>query len=400
MSNILVVTPVPTHPPDAGNRARIKTLLHALTTAGHQIVVLHVQREHGDADAMATAFKERYVPIRYTAPATPWRKRVRRWLQRLGSATNLPLGFTYKLDEWWDESVSQQVQAAVRAFDIDTVLANYVFFSKALVNLPTGVLKVLDTHDSFADRHKRLLAAGLQPAWFSCTTKDERTGIERADVVIAIQKAEADYFRSITTRTVITVGHLVDSPDIPADIPSNHRLVTIGSRNTINVESTRWLAMEVFPLVLKRVPDATLAIVGGVCADLGELQSVSGIFLQGRVDDVADEYRRANLVVNPMLSGTGLKIKSIEALGYGCALVTTPAGAQGLQTGANQEFLKLVDQVETPDAMASSIIELLENPSRARELGAAGHAFARSYNAECLTSLSSVLARQTEHTDA
>ena len=92
-----------------------------------------------------------------------------------------------------------------------------------------------------------------------------------------------------------------------------------------------------------------------------------------------------------MQFGTGLKIKSVEALGYGRALVTTPCGAEGLEAGAGSAFRVASD----PVAFAREVSGLLAEPEAAAAVARAGHQLARSINEEIRANLASLFEKLT-----
>ena len=381
MSRILLLSPVPTHPTIAGNRARIHNLINALVAGGNEVVFAHVQRERGDVAAMQACWGEAYLPLPYQQPWSSLRHHFRRLLVRMGNHRGHRLG----IDDWYDNSIDSRLPELIAAHDIDAVLVEYCFLSKALLAVPEGVRRLLDTHDSFADRHQRYLQAGMQPQWFSCSPRDERRALDRADTVIAIQEEEAAGFARVTDSQVITVGHLVEIVAQPGDYPTNNTILTLASDNPINRESTRWFIDQVLPRIREHQQDAQLIVAGGVC---NKLQPQSGVSLLGRVDDLASLYGSAQVVINPMLAGTGLKIKSIEALGFGKALVSSIAGAEGLTDGSGSAFKVAADA----NAFAEEVINLLANPIAAAEMASSGQQYAMRYNATCIESLEKVLA--------
>ena len=104
------------------------------------------------------------------------------------------------------------------------------------------------------------------------------------------------------------------------------------------------------------------------------------------MEDLALAYGSAEVVVNPMQFGTGLKIKTLEALGYARALVTTPCGATGLEEGAGTAFQMASDA----RSFADEVSRLLMDRQRSQTLGAAGYRFATGYNDSVRASLAGV----------
>ncbi|HEY6838482.1 MAG TPA: glycosyltransferase, partial [Geobacteraceae bacterium] len=90
--------------------------------------------------------------------------------------------------------------------------------------------------------------------------------------------------------------------------------------------------------------------------------------------DLTDEYRRAAIVINPIVAGTGLKIKSVEALCHGKALVTTVNGAEGIACADEPPFVVAHDWKD----FAEAVVTLLENGQRRLALQKRALNFARA----------------------
>ena len=133
-------------------------------------------------------------------------------------------------------------------------------------------------------------------------------------------------------------------------------LFVAGFGHPPNEQAACWFAESVLPLVMARVPDARLAIVGS--NPTGPVRALAGpaVTLRADVDDVelAAWYGQARVAVVPLLFGAGVKMKVVEALKEGVPLVTTPIGAQGLP-GLDQ-----VVSIETdPARFAAAVCALL-----------------------------------------
>ena len=141
----------------------------------------------------------------------------------------------------------------------------------------------------------------------------------------------------------------------------------------INVHGVTWFIERVLPGVRRVVPGAELWLAGGIGDRIGG--NPPGVRRLGFVDRLEDVYRRAAVVVNPQQFGTGLSIKSVDALRHGRPLVTTSSGARGLESGAGTAFR----QAESPEELGDLVVELLRDPAAAAALAAGAGEFARRY---------------------
>jgi glycosyltransferase involved in cell wall biosynthesis len=381
---ILMLSPVPTHPPIAGNRARILTLVDSLKAAGHTVHFAWAALESGDRIAMMKHFGEGFTELLYSAPKPSLLTRLRRRVQRqLGRASAYVSG----VDDWYDAGLTPQLEALHAQHGFDAVCVEYVFMSKALDAFPANVLKILDTHDRFADRHLHYLRAGRQPEWFSTTPEGERAGLARADVVLAIQDSEAALFTSALRgqARVLTVGHLLDMSQSVL-LADALRAVFVASANSINVDGANAFITEVLPLIRAKIADFEFWLAGDVCL---HALDAPGVHKLGRVESVAQTYAQGALAVNPVRMGTGLNIKTMECLALGVPLVATASGSRGLENLRGRAFLAVADNDAA--AMAAAVIRVLREEMLRATLMHEALAAAQAWNLMQLENLAGAL---------
>ncbi len=136
-----------------------------------------------------------------------------------------------------------------------------------------------------------------------------------------------------------------------------------------NVEGAVFLAKEVMPLVRKQLPKAKLMLAGArpdqkVKELAGELTDVTGW-----VDDIRDCYGKAKVFAAPMMIGTGLQNKLLEAMAMQIPCVTSMLANNALQALPDKEVLIAT----TPEEYATHILDLLDNQDKATKIAKAGH---------------------------
>jgi hypothetical protein len=212
-------------------------------------------------------------------------------------------------------------------FDPDVLLAEYVFMTRPFALLRPGLLKVVDTHDVFSTRQSKVASYGLEDRYF-ITPDLESELLNRADVLIAIQESEAEVLRRLAPRRrVLNVG--VDF-SLLHDVPPATKpiIMLVGSHNNLNVKGLTDFLRFAWPLVRKAVPEAELHVIGSVGNSVDPLSP--GVHKLGRVDDLDAAYAEARVIINPTIAGTGLKIKTVEALCHLRPIVLWPSGVDGL----------------------------------------------------------------------
>jgi glycosyltransferase involved in cell wall biosynthesis len=145
----------------------------------------------------------------------------------------------------------------------------------------------------------------------------------------------------------------------------HYTMLFLGSfRHLPNREALNWFAKKVMPAVLKRCPRARLIIVGADPPPRHSLPDLAGIELRGFVEDVREPLGRYAVFVCPILSGSGMRVKLLEAFSAGIPVVSTRLGAEGL-TDKDGDICALADESAE---FAAKIVELFTDADRARSL--------------------------------
>jgi glycosyltransferase involved in cell wall biosynthesis len=384
MKRILLVSPVRSHPSTTGASARVGRMAESLSRMGHEVHFLYLQQPLWGSEApMRRYWADRYHVFRGLAPASC----ISRGRRKMVRITAKMLRRNLPVDSYFDPGAGRYVRAGLSGLGFDVVIVSYVFYSKILDSFPDTALKILDTHDVFSDRYRLYKDQGLRAEFFSTAPAEERKALERADVVLAIQDWDASHFRSLTCKPVAVVGHLEAPNDTSAAAaaPPKRGMLFVGGPMAINAHGVTWFIREVLPRVRSRVPAAELWLAGGICSHFR--RPIPGMRTLGFVEQIADLYQRAGVVINPQQFGTGLSIKCIEALMHGRPLVTTVSGARGLEAGDQQAFLAARSAEEFADVVAL----LLQDEARAATLGHSAAAFARRYYQTQLQALADVV---------
>lgn len=371
---ILFISQTPTHPQNAGNRIRIFNMASFLVNQGHEVHFLHSFQQVCDEDAMKEYWKDKYHVVKYKRTIL---KKVRnKFDQYTDKAKDFlfpDLKYFVNIDDTYNLLLDDYIRNLINKISFDIVIVEYIFLSKALLNFDETVLKIIDTHDVMTNRHKIFLKEGKEPSWFSTTSKEEKKGLDRADIIIAIQENEKKFFNKLTNKKVVNVGHILGLyKPVNTNLPRN-KILFVGSQNPINQYGINHFLENIYPLILEKIPEIELIIAGKICKDL---QEAKGVRLLGEVENMKTAYDMADIVINPLILGTGLKIKMIEALGYSKAVISTVVGAEGLEDGAGKSYLI----ADTPEEYVDEINKILYNNEIYRELCKDARNFADMWN--------------------
>jgi glycosyltransferase involved in cell wall biosynthesis len=205
----------------------------------------------------------------------------------------------------------------------------------------------------------------------------ERSEYGRFGRVVVVSDADAAALRSVSPGLDVTVvpngvdaSHYAPDPTVERD---ERRIVFTGVMSYApNVLAAEFLARRVFPLVRTAVPEARLAIVGRKPAPrVAALAGLDGVEVTGEVPDIVPWLAGSRVYACPMISGTGIKNKLLEAMASGAPCVVTPLALQGLTAEPERDVLVGADEQE----LASQLVRVLTDDGLAGRLGPAGRAY-------------------------
>jgi hypothetical protein len=141
-----------------------------------------------------------------------------------------------------------------------------------------------------------------------------------------------------------------------------------------NEQAACFLVQSIWPYVRRMVPEARLELVGtNPGPRVRALANQPGVSVTGRVPDLGSCLRRARVAVAPMLSGTGIKNKVLEACANACPVVATSRAAAGIPTGPACGIIV----ADHPELFAAHTAHLLGDTHAATRLGRAGQDMVR-----------------------
>ncbi|MAG33544.1 MAG: hypothetical protein CL908_21920 [Deltaproteobacteria bacterium] len=255
---------------------------------------------------------------------------------------------------------------------------------------------LIDTHDVLHQRADRYRAEGAGVT-HEIEASEEARALATYDAILAIQAKEAELIRGLLPeRPVIVVPHGLQIPKLPAlAAPPNRptRIGFLGGRDEANLRALDWFVEEVWPEIRSEFENRVeLRIAGQVCRVWDRL--VEGATRVGVVDSIDAFWPSVDLAINPVRMGSGLKIKNVEALAYGRALLTTTIGAEGLEQ-ASPNGLRVADSAAD---LISILSDWLADPASAAATGLRGrlHAECHFSSATAFAALDACLAETSD----
>jgi len=341
---LLIITEEELWPPYHGFLARFFSLAKAIQEAGLRMVLIAREtRVNLQIEPMLKGFFEQviYVP----ADRFPWKS--------VGS---------YDV-----EPFKKATRQAVDHMDLFAVIVEYIWLASCLDEVENNALKLIDSHGVVHVRndfvfHRKIL----------CEKWREIELLSKADVIMAIQKNDVDAFRKmVPERKVILVHHHSDIKKLEM-AGDEETFAVIGDNHPPNLQALAWFLEKVWPTITRERPRAVFLVYGRMAEAAPDSSAIRTV---GFVHDLEEAYRFARVMINPIQLGTGLKVKTVEALCYGKALVTTSCGADGLEEGAGSAFIMEDD----PAAFAQAVVRVLGDDEARRQLEDGALQFARDH---------------------
>lgn len=194
-------------------------------------------------------------------------------------------------------------------------------------------------------------ALGRARRAFVCSRRDER----KLEVL----------FR---TRNVATLPNAVRVPDLAPAAAARQILLVGAFGYAPNCIGAEYFLDRIWPLIRARVADARIVMAGSTPERVRHSAAPPpGVSFTGFVADLAPLYHASRFAICPILSGSGTRVKIIEAAAYARPTVSTPVGAEGLEFIDGKEILLRGGA----EAFAGACIELLADLERCQELGSA-----------------------------
>jgi glycosyltransferase involved in cell wall biosynthesis len=210
----------------------------------------------------------------------------------------------------------------------------------------------------------------------------EQSAFRQADLVLQCSDEDVLEVRGLAPRTqAVVFPNGVDTARFPVQPEARQDTVPTvlfpGSFDYLpNREGAGWLLSNIWPLVLQRIPSARLIIAGRAADTVGFADSrlASSVELAANVADMSAVFARCWVTAVPLLSGGGTRLKILEALSSGRAVVSTALGAEGVPYVDGAHLLL----ANNPEAFADGLCRLLTAPEDRRQLASCGADFVRT----------------------
>jgi polysaccharide biosynthesis protein PslH len=372
MKKVLVAAPFPPRLDGhhGGSRALGQLLMRLCARHSIGLAVLKAHDEQGVDETLRArcAFVEEVEippPGRSPAARLVYRARLRAALVRgvpTWAAERTANGFATRLEQ------------LVRTWCPDVVQFDYRIMGQFLPAIPRSTPRLLvDLDPVSSDAQVASLLAPLEARAWSALGRSVSRQVDALVVLTEHDRATIEELDPAAPVACIPIGY--DVPERPLNpVGTNGReIIYVGSFiHPPNVDAGLRLVQDIFPRVKARVPDATLRLVGSYASARVDAVSGDSVEVLHDVPDVRPYLDAAAVFAAPIRTGGGMRVKVLEALAHGKALVASPLAIEGLDVEGGKHVL-----VGTTDAeFADALVDLLLHPERRKAVATAGRAWA------------------------
>lgn len=301
-------------------------------------------------------------------------------IKPLDAFLNLFKGTSYNIDRFISEAYEQALIRLLQqeAFDVVQLeglyLAPYIRtirkHSKAKISIRQHNIEyriwerlARQAFNPFKKAYLYLLARRLK--------QFELQHLQDYDLILPISREDARLYKELGAQQPMYLHPFgIDVAQVPF-CPSEQQplsLYHIGAMDWLpNQESVDWLLHKVMPLVRKRLPGTKLYLAGRNMPERYLKLKATQVEVLGEVPDALAFERDKSILVVPLLSGGGVRIKIFQGMAMGKTIITTPVGLEGIEAADGVQVLV----ADTPEAFADKIAAVVQAPEKIAELGAA-----------------------------
>lgn len=382
---ILFLTQVLPYPPNAGPRIKTWNVLRFLAERGHQVTLVSYVRPE---EREYIPYVERHVHRLVTVPIQR-----SKWADARAALLSLAKNRPFLVERDDQPEMRRSVALEIASGQMDAIHADQVTMTQFAFGFP-GLFRVFDAHNAtwaIIDGARAGQASWLRP-FLAVETRAMRRYEGRVlnsfDVTLAVTEADHRDLKCAVTsgggtkasgRSRIEVIPItVDTERLrPREsVPETCEILAYGSMHYApNAEGIAWFMEKVLPMVLAEIPVARMKVVGKSPPQrIRKLAGSAGgsIEVTGYVDDLEPYFSQASVVVVPVLSGSGMRVRILEAMARGMPIVTTSLGAQGIAVDDGKSAL-IADQ---PGEFAAAVVRLLRDQQLQTSLATNGRKLA------------------------
>jgi glycosyltransferase involved in cell wall biosynthesis len=367
--NIFFICNKSPYPQSEGGPIAMNQLIEGMADAGHQVKVLAI-------NSNKYFINKKDIPESYRNKTRIELAYIDLSIKPLPAFLNLFSSKSYHVTRFIDKGFERKIIKILSENYFDIIQLETLFITPYIATIRkfSDARIVLRAHNIEHKIWERVRKSSRNPfkKWYlrhliKTLQKYEIETLNLFDGIAAITPQDARFFMQFHQRVTDIPFGLTLSDVPPAKVkPEFPSLFHIGSMNWIpNEEGIRWFLEKVWPLVNRERPELPLYLAGRHMPAWLTTKKYPGVHVIGEVDSAFDFMASKGIMVVPLLSGSGIRIKIIEAMALSKPVISTTVGAEGIKV-TDGHNISLADDANT---FAEKIISLSDNPGKAEAMG-------------------------------
>lgn len=371
---ILILASKPPWPPHDGGAIATLRCIEGLSQNGASVSVLAMRtQKHGSSGAIA--------PGSGNAPVSYQTVSIDTSVKALSLLSNFLFSDApYDLARFRSQDFAGILQTVIKEGNFDVIQCEGLLFSGYLeeIRAVTSAPVVLRAHnlehrirEMTANQTDRIIEKYYLKNLTTRLKKREADAANSFDAIVPISGPDMKWFTAAAPgKPMIQIETGVDVIASPEGVKAEGpRVGFIGSLDwRPNAEGLIWFLMQVWPYVSRRMPAASLHIAGRNAPEKVRKQLTGrNVFFEGEVPDAHTFTSSMCVMIAPLFAGSGMRIKILEAMSLGKAVVATPVAAEGLPVTNRRDIMTASDQF----MFSSALIELLGRPDLREQVSSA-----------------------------
>lgn len=332
------------YPPTEGGSMAMNMMIEGMLEAGHQVKVLAISSHKNP-------FISSKIPENYKQKTRLEVVHLDLKFRIIPALYCFFLRKSYHVHRFISKQFDEKLEQVLREDEFDVIQIETVFLTPYLKTIGkySSAKVFLRAHNIEHLIWKRLAENTKNPIkklyldHLSVQLKNyEINHVDKYDGIICISKVDKKYYSNFTSKKIITATFGVNPEDYPPNLKQESKpsLFFIGAMNWMpNAEGLKWFLEKIWPGVHEIFSELKFYIASKDVPDwLGKFAS-SQIVLVGEVEDAKEFILSKSIMLVPLLSGSGIRIKIIEGMALGKTIITTAIGAEGIEFEDGKDLL-------------------------------------------------------------
>ena len=280
---------------------------------------------------------------------------------------------SYHISRFKNEKIIEKIKSVIHQKKIDFIFFESIFcgiYAKEIKELSSAP-QVLRAHNVEHLIWRKLALNSKNPLkkWYlnhlSKTLQDfEEEFVAKMDHVFSIAPSDELFFKTRNDQS----NYIPVSMEVSSVRKLKAKKISfLGAYNWMpNKEAILWFTNEVWPEIAKLNPTTEFHIAGSYSEEIAELKNIEGIELHGFVNSSQEFMKEHGIFIAPILSGSGVKMKVLEAMSHGVPCVLSTHAAEGLN------LPEIIPICKNKEAFIEKVSLLLQNEQLCHEIGIAG----------------------------